>query len=411
MKNNGATFFSADYFCLIVVAFGSSIVNHFFFSSLSLFAESITGSATYAGILSMAYSVTALVLRPVAGIVSDRVGRVKMIIAGATLSTVSCLLYGTTRSIWLLLIIRAVHGVGFSISTTSAGAAVPDISPKEKMAQAVGIFGLNSTVAQALGPVIALAIIGNGETDKFNILFFVAAAFCCASLISGSLVGYERKRKKEGPPVKTAADIQKSGDAAGKTIFGFEIPVFGPSLVMMLYFLSLTSVLAFLTLFAKNRGLQVEHLGWFFFITSGGMLVTRPLFGKTMDKRGADIIVIPGLIVTVFCLAAIPFARSLGALMLIAVPYGVASGAVIPSVNAIMFKRCSADRRGSASAAYFASVDLGITLGAPIMGWLADNAGFEQMYIISAVIIFACYLLYVFFFSDKRYERKIAGAK
>jgi MFS family permease len=44
-------------------------------------------------------------------------------------------------------------------------------------------------------------------------------------------------------------------------------------------------------------------------------------------------------------------------------PMGLFNGAVFPTINSLIFKRCSPQRRGTASAAYFAAIDLGFTIG------------------------------------------------
>ena len=403
--------FNRDFILVMIAAMGASFVNYFFFSSLSLFAEKLTGTVAFAGLLSLAYSATALVMRPVSGIISDRQGRVRLLIVGSALGAVACMLYSFTTSLVLLMMIRVLNGVGMSMNTTSAGAAVPDIVPRERMAEGVGIFGLYATVAQAVGPFIALAIVGNGEFSDFNRLFYVSAAFCGVSFICACFVRYERDKKNEPQSKREDVAVQETDEPEGRVIFGFDVRVFGPSLVMMLYFFGISSILSFLTLYGKNRGFQVEHLGWFFLVSASGLLCARLIFGRIVDRRGGDVVVIPGLIVIALCLFAIPMMPTLPLLICVAFPYGVASGAVSPSINAIMFRRCSVKRRGTVSAAYFASVDIGITLGAPIMGWLADRLNFTWVFWLSAAVVGVTILIYVFFVSDRVFERRKATSR
>jgi len=403
LQENKTRLFSRDYIFIMIAALGTSFVNYFFFSSLSLYAEKLTGTVAFAGYLSLAYSVTALVSRPISGLLSDRHGRVKTIILGTALCVLACVLYGFTTNLILLLLIRVLNGIGMSMNTTSAGAAVPDIVPKERLSEGLGYFGLYTTVAQAIGPFIALAIIKGGELRDYRMLFFTSAVFCGVSCISGCFVKYERGMKRERPANRTP-ELEQADIPAGKVIFGFELPVLGPALVMMLYFFGISSILSFMTVYGKSREFPVNQLGWFFFVSAGGILLSRLLFGRVVDKRGGDVIVIPGLIATAASLAVVPLVPSLPYLILLALPYGVASGVIGPSINAAMFKRCSPGRRGSVSAAYFAAVDVGITLGAPVMGWIADSAGFFWVYLLSAIVLGLAFLIYVFFVSDKRYR-------
>ena len=422
MEERKAKLFSRDYILVIMSAMGASFVNYFFFSSLSLFADKLTGTVVFAGFMSLAYSATALIIRPVSGILSDRNGRTKILILGAFLGAVACLLYSFTTSLALLLMIRVLNGIGMSMNTTSAGAAIPDIVPKERMAEGVGIFGMYSTIAQAIGPFIALAIVADGEFSSFNRLFYIAALFCTFSLVCGCFIKYERKGKaaRKGQAVSAVPDepdapaVTEKQDAPdepeGKIIFGFDVRVFGPALVMLLYFFGISSILSFLTLYGKTRGFQVEYLGSFFLVSAAGLLVARLFFGKIVDRRGGDVVVIPGLIITALVLFTIPLMPSLPLLICVAFPYGMASGAVSPSLNSTMFKRCSPKRRGTVSAAYYASVDIGITLGAPVLGWLADRTSFTWVYWSASAVVVAAFLLHIFFVSDKQFKRRAAKA-
>ena len=49
-------------------------------------------------------------------------------------------------------------------------------------------------------------------------------------------------------------------------------------------------------------------------------------------------------------------------------------------------------------------IDIGITLGAPILGWVADLAGFTWVFWLSALSVAAALLLYVRNVSEKSYK-------
>ena len=426
MGGQKAKLFSKDYILIMVSVMGTSFVNYFFFSTISLLSDTLTGTARFAGYMSLVYSVTALLVRPLSGFLSDRHGRVKLIILGAALCTVSCVLYNATLglastrftlALVLLLLIRVLNGASMSMNQTCAGAAIPDIVPSDKLTQGVGIFGMYSTIAQAIGPFIALSIVGSGDLNGFRTLFTVAAILSAVSLFGGCFISFERKKNnltdEQPSEAGLAKNEQKSTQEAfigdEKVIFGLERQVIGLFFMIMLYFLGMAGVLSYLTLFAKTRGFRVEYVSIYFFVNAGGLLLSRILFGKIVDKRGADKVIIPGSILTVVCLAAIPLAPSLPFLICLGVPYGFACGAVAPTLNAVMFKRCSPKRRGAVSAAYFVAVDIGISVGTPIMGFIADYIDFAWVYWLSAVITGLSFLLYMLLGTDKRFNRKFTN--
>ena len=408
MEQKKSRLLSRDFILSMTAVTGTSFVNYFFFSTLPLYAEKLTGTARYAGFLSLAYSAMALIFRPMTGIISDRHGRVKLIILGAALCTISCVLYSFTTGLILLLLIRILNGGGMSIGATSAGAAIPDIVPEDRLTEGIGIFGLSTTVAQALGPTIALSIVGDGQMSSFNTLFFVAAAFCGVSFICGCFIKYERGMKKHDRPIKNIPEQkQPQITGEGKMFLGIDPRIWSLVVVFMLFFFGYSSVLSYITLFGQVRGFQTRFLGLYFFVSAGGMLLSRLVLGRIADKRGADIVIIPGLIVAAACLAAIPVAPSLPLLIITALPYGIANGALVPAINAAMFKRSSPLRRGSVSAAYYIAVDVGISLGTPVMGYVADYVGFNWVYWLSSLTVLIALLLYIRFASDKRNNQRL----
>ena len=407
---------SADYIKIMVAALGTSFVNYFFVSAMPVFAEKLTGTTVYGGLLVMAFSLAALAARPAAGIISDKFGRVKLLVFGALLACVACVLYGCTVNIFLLLVIRALHGFGFGIHSTCAGAVVADVVPKARLSEGVGYFGIYATIGQAFAPWIALQVIGDGERGNFILMFMMSAAICVVSAAADCLLTYERRRRcaaLDSHGAISDEDAEKAGrtEEAGqkglpRTIFGFELSVFAPALVVVLLYFSISSINSFLILYANWRG--IENVGLYFTFSAIGIFISRFLFSRIADRRGSDLIVIPGVIVTGICLAIIPFTRSLTALVFVAFPLGIAQGAAMPTMQSIMFKRCSAQRRGTASAAYFAAVDIGISIGAPILGLVADATSYYIVYFIASAAMFVALIIYIVLASDKVFRAKAA---
>ena len=66
--------------------------NFIFFQAIPLYAHKITGSDFFGGLMITVYSIAALVARPVTGVISDKHGRVKLLIIGAAGCAVACAL-------------------------------------------------------------------------------------------------------------------------------------------------------------------------------------------------------------------------------------------------------------------------------------------------------------------------------
>ena len=393
MRGKKEKLWSRDFIIVMIACSGISFCNYFFVSTLPILAHNMTGTKVYAGLMTTVFTLSALATRPISGILSERIGRVKLLVLGAALCAAACFLYHFSTIILLLILVRALQGIGFGIHTTAGGAVPADIVPKSRLSEGLGLFGLYGTIASALAPGIALAIIGPGDIQSFKPLFILAMVIALVCLVLDTRIRYERRAKNKAKQESTQVSEYCSDVPLPKAYLGFEAGVFLPAAVMILAFMAFSSVLSFLTLFASERNLG--NIGLFFMINAAGMFLSRVFLGRIADRRGADIVVIPALLAMIICLALIPLIRSQVFLFILGFPLGLAQGAICPVFNTMMFQRCSDKRRGSAAAAYFSSVDIGYGVGAFLSGFIAQQFGFNIVYWSAAIFAAAAAAIYL----------------
>jgi predicted MFS family arabinose efflux permease len=73
-------------------------------------------------------------------------------------------------------------------------------------------------------------------------------------------------------------------------------------------------------------------------------------------------------------------------LYILGFPIGLAQGATGPAINALLFQRCSPQRRGTASAAFFSSIDIGFGVGSILFGFVAEALNFYYVFIGAALV-------------------------
>ncbi len=405
INNKKDKLWTKDYIIIIIAASGISFTTHFFLSTLPIYAQRISNTVAYAGIMTGAYTLAALAVRPLSGILTDRIGRTKLLILGAIICSIACLMYNFAGTVILLIFLRIINGIGFGIHTTAAGAVAADVIPKARMMEGIGYFGLYGTIAFAIAPGISLSIIGDGQIEKFRTLFILAAAVSIISMILDSCITYEREKKKlsaHGHTLKekemvvshNSVNVTPYASQLPRTFLGFEYGAFLPAIVILLVYLGQSSITSFLALYSIKY--NIGNIGLFFTFLAVGMLISRLFFGKIGDKRGPNIIVIPAIIVLAFCYLLIPLAGSLYPLLSIAFPYGLSLGIISPAMNAMIINRCSPQRRGTASAAYFSALDIGIGVGSIFFGFIVSMLGYTYMFAGSFIFTIAALVIYIF---------------
>ncbi len=86
---------------------------------------------------------------------SDRYGRRPVYLASVGLFALGSLLIALSQSFWMLVVSRAIQGIGAGGITPTASAVVGDVFPPEGRGKALGLIGATYGMAFVLGPPLA----------------------------------------------------------------------------------------------------------------------------------------------------------------------------------------------------------------------------------------------------------------
>jgi EmrB/QacA subfamily drug resistance transporter len=94
-----------------------------------------------------------------AGRLGDLVGRRRLLRAGLVVFTGASLVSGVAPALWLLLVARALQGLGAAVMMALTLAFVSELVPKARTGSAMGLLGTTSAIGTALGPSLGGALI------------------------------------------------------------------------------------------------------------------------------------------------------------------------------------------------------------------------------------------------------------
>jgi MFS family permease len=150
---------------------------------LPLFAQDELGlNASEIGVLFGTQTLTTLAIRPLIGIMSDRLGRRGAIAAGLAVCALSVAGIAAATSKTELATVVLVYAAGVAITTAATSAYITDVAPKARFGAAHGVFGTIYDVGDAGGPIIGGLLVGAwGYTATFQLMatmgLITAAAF------------------------------------------------------------------------------------------------------------------------------------------------------------------------------------------------------------------------------------------
>lgn len=147
-----------------------------FLGFLPLYAKNVGRNAAEIALILGAQLTLAIVAKPVAGSLSDRVGRIPVIVTGLFLCAAALPLMFRSENLTAFLMVAPVLGLGVGAVTPVTNALVADLASDRRLGAAMGVFGTILDIGEAAGPMIAGFLIGGlGYAATFDILAAVIA--------------------------------------------------------------------------------------------------------------------------------------------------------------------------------------------------------------------------------------------
>src|SRR5215217_4242044 len=129
------------------------------------------------------FAAAAICVRPLIGRLVERHGRRAVMVGGSLLAGLAGFLCSGVHSLWLLLALRGVAGIGEAALFVGAATLVADLAPPHRRAEAASYFSVAVFGGLGIGPIIGDAVLGSD--NNYGRAFLVAGAFAwLAALVS-----------------------------------------------------------------------------------------------------------------------------------------------------------------------------------------------------------------------------------
>ena len=149
----------------------------------------------------------------------------------------------------------------------------------------------------------------------------------------------------------------------------------------------------YITLFAATQG--IENIGLFFTAYAVTIIITRPIAGLIIDRKGYDYVLIVSMLFFGLALIILAFADRLSLIIICAIISGLGVGNIFPIMQVLALKDISYNRRGAASSTFFNAFDLGIGFGSMLWGVVSQYSGYSFMYLFAVLPVIAALIYYV----------------
>ncbi len=330
-------------------------------------------------------AIASMLLRLYTGRIVDRVGRRRLLAAGAAGCALATLLQAASADVWYLSAVRVLYGVTSAFFTTAIMAALADVLPPARRGAGMGWYGVVYTSTSLYGPALGLWL---AQTLGYGAFFGFGALLNIACLALALLLTETQAAEHRTAP-------------RGR--------LFSPSArLTMLTFLSLTipagAVTAFLALYEKQR--HAGDPGIFFALYGATLLLGRLGGGWLADRCSRTAAIVPGLIVTGGAMLLLGVAHGTTAFYLAALLYGGGFAFGHTGLTILTMDRAPEAERGAAMATLTGAWDVGTVLGAFVLGFLADASGYAALFALVGLLPLAQLAV---FLSWLHAERRVAA--
>ena len=312
-----------------------------------------------------AFSVSTLVLRPLAGRWTDRHGRRPLLIGGAGLFAVLVLGHLLVNDLVWLLALRLLMGMAEALYFVAGFAALADLAPPGRAGEALSYNSLALFAGIATGPIIGQALLDLGG---FRLVWAgIGLLLVLAAVLATRVPETHIPAAGQVPPaplIHRAALVPGLGLFTGVT--------------------AMAGFLAFAALHAAEVGLDL----WSVTLGVYGVVVVtcRIVFAKVPDRAppmrlaaaslGATAL---GLLIT----ASVPAAWTL---FLGVAVLAVGTAFLTPAIFAAIFSRVPESQRGSAAGTASVFLDLGFSGGPVVFGLVAAATSIPGAFVAGAAV-------------------------
>ncbi|HEY7702551.1 MAG TPA: MFS transporter [Candidatus Limnocylindrales bacterium] len=318
-----------------------------------------------------AFSIAALLFRPVVGWASDRFGRRPLLLLGGSVTVAAFAAHLLADSLPAFIVVRSVYGIGEAFFFVACVAAVSDLAPEERRGEAINIASLSVYLGLAVGPVLGEAILA--ATD-FDVVWIVAAAITGVATVLALLV-------PETAPAVLAAALTGERPPRGRLFHPAGIL---PGFLILTGAWGMAGFLAFVPLHATSLGL--DGAGIPLAMYAAIVVLLRIIFVRLPDEIGAARLSGGALIIGAVGLALVGTLPGTVGLFVGTAVFAAGIAFMFPALIAVAVGLVDEAERGSVVGTSSVFLDLSFGLSPALLGLVVDASGYPAAFMVSAIV-------------------------
>lgn len=334
------------------------------------------------------FIVGAIVSRFFLGKYVEMWGRRNTLVGGLIMALVVTMFYGLMDTLFVVYLLRFLHGISYGLTTTVTTDIAAEIIPKERRGEGLGYFYMSATMGAGLGPFIGLHFVRAGDYMSMLIVVMIlqAVALMFAYILDPPEVKLNEEQVKEVKSVKLSSFLQFS--------------VLPMAFVAGLFAFGYNGAVAYVPAYTDFLG--ISSAAFFFYFSSAlGSLASRLTAGRVYDSHGPNYTLLPGYLALLLGIFLFSFVEAPWMLFLSGFVMGFGVTVLSTTFRAMTLSLSPKHRYGATSATFISVYDTGDFIAPYITGLMLLSMPFEEVQWLCGVVVGCSFLLYWFMHGEK----------
>ncbi len=358
--------------------------------ALPLFIRSMGVPLSTVGFIAAASTVVGILVSIPAGILSDIIGRRRVILISMVVFATAPFIYLIISAPWQLALVRIYHGLATAILGPVAMAAVADTYEKGR-GERMAWYSSATMVGRFLAPLVGgLLIFG----DNFYWVYLADGLAGVLALVAAIRLPLSAKTSIS---TGTALKIQRN-KYKDELLFIFRHRgILATSGIEAVQYFAFGCVETFLPIFLKEKlGYSTWEIGILFTAQILAATLTKPIMGRLSDRYGRIPLISAGLALGGVTTGLLMFSPNYIVLIVLIVLFGLGLATVTASTSALVADLSTIYCRGGAMGILSSIMDIGQSAGPMVTGLLISAFSYKTAFGAVGIAIIIISLIYGF---------------
>lgn len=334
------------------------------------------------------YSIVAIFLIPIAGFISDHIGRIKVIVTSLIIAGIGGAFSGWAAwkmndSYWFILIGRCLQGIGAAGAAPIVMPLVGDLFKDEKeVSNSLGIIETSNTFGKVLSPILGAFL----ASFIWYIPFLAFPAFCLISILL--MFFLVKKPNSEYEPIPFTEFKKKIKDIF-KHNWQWLVAIFSIGAIIMFILFGVQFYLS--DTFEKKYNIKNVKKGLFLAIPLLSLCISSLITGKLIkeNKKVMKWTTFSGLLLLAVSLVVLSFSKGFWFMIILFIFSGIGIGVSLPCLDALITEGIEKEQRGTITSIYHSMRFIGVAAGPPAAAMLMKMPTEIMFYLFCGLSVFA----------------------